>query len=347
MRIAIISTPFIRLPPRGYGGTELFCYELSEELAARGHDVTVYTTADSAIRARKRALYDKAVWPPECADDVQHVAWSIADIARSSFDVVHLNSVLALPLEDFVPQPIVYTLHHSQEATLSRIYAAHPHAFYVGISKRQLELETTLPHSSVIHHGLSPSRYPASFEDAGYLVHIGRYARDKGTHVAIDIARRAGLPIRLAGRVHPPDLKYFEEHVAPRLVLPGVVDLGEADHEQKIELLRGARALVCPIDWEEPFGLVAIEAMLCGTPVLGFARGAFPEIVEENVTGFLAAPGNMTALAQAVRMLDTFDRRRCATRARERFSVAAMTDAYEKVYERAIAYTRFARVLVA
>ncbi|HRI67841.1 MAG TPA: glycosyltransferase family 4 protein [Polyangium sp.] len=347
MRIAIISTPFIRLPPKGYGGTELFCYELSEELAARGHDVTVFTTGDSSTRSRKRAFYERAIWPPENIDDVQHVAWAMAETARGSFDVLHLNSAAGLPMEDFVPQPIVYTLHHKQEPSLSRIYAAHPRTFYVAISQCQRALEISLPHTRVIHHGLSPSRYPPSSEDAGYLVHIGRYAREKGTHVAIDVARRVGLPIRLAGRVHPPDQGYFDEHVAPRLDLPGVVDLGEADHERKIELLRGARALVCPIDWEEPFGLVAIEAMLCGTPVLGFARGSFPEIVEENLTGFLVSPGNVRALGEAVRMLDTFDRGRCAARARERFSSATMADAYEKVYEQAIAYARFARVRVA
>lgn len=347
MRIAIISSPFIRMPPKGYGGTELFCYELSEELSARGHDVTVFTTGDSTIRSRKRALYERAVWPLDCSDDVHHVGWAMAEVARGAFDVVHLNSAVGLPFGEFVSVPIVYTLHHKQERSLSGIYAAHSRAFYVAISKRQLELEVALPHATVIHHGLSPSRYPPSFEDAGYLVHIGRYAQEKGTHVAIDVAQRAGVPIRLAGRVHAPDRRYFEEHLRPRLALAGVVEVGEADHERKVALLRGARALVCPIDWEEPFGLVAIEAMMCGTPVLGFARGAFPEIVEENVTGFVVAPGDVQALAQAVQRLDTFDRRRCANRARERFHASTMTDAYEVVYKRAIAYARFARVRVA
>ncbi len=347
MRIAMISTPFIRVPPKGYGGTELFCYELSEELTSRGHDVTVFTTGDACISSKKRALYHRPAWPPTAADDVNHVSWAMAEVARSAFDVVHLNSALGLPLGNFVHVPIVYTLHHKRDDSLSRLYATHPQPFYVAISKRQLDLEIPLPHTSVIHHGLSPHRYPPSFEEAGYLLHLGRYSRDKGTHTAIEIAFLAGLPIQLAGRAHPEDREYFTEFVVPHLTSPDVIEQGEADHAKKVNLLRGARALVCPIDWEEPFGLVAIEAMLCGTPVLGFARGSFPEIVEQDITGFLAPPGDVETLASAAIRFRTFDRERCAQRARERFSTSTMASAYESVYERAIAIDRFARARVA
>lgn len=347
MRIAIISTPFIRMPPKGYGGTELFCYELSEALTARGHDVTVFTTSDSHVSSRKRALYHAPMWPPTCADEVNHAAWALAEVARGTFDVVHLNSPLGVPAGASVHVPMVYTIHHKRLDSFSRIFAAHPQVFYVAISKRQLELEIPLPRTNVIHHGLSPERYPPSLEHAGYLLHLGRYAMEKGTHTAIDLARRVGLPIRLAGRAHPEDHSYFAEHVAPRLALPDVHEAGEADHEMKLKLLRGAKALVCPIEWEEPFGLVAVEAMLCGTPVLGFARGSFPEIVEENITGFLVPSGDTEALKDAVQQLDGFDRKRCAERARERFSTATMTSAYEALYKRAIAASRFARVRVA
>jgi len=347
MRIAMISTPFIRMPPEGYGGTELFCYELSEELVRRGHEVTVFTSGDSVVSSRKRALYHHPAWPPTCADDINHTSWAMAEVGRGAFDVLHLNGALGLPLGKFVPVPIVYTLHHKRDEGLSRIYAMHSAPHYIAISQRQLDLEIPLLHASVIHHGLSPSRYPVSTEDDGYVVHLGRYAPEKGTHVAIDVAQRACLPIRLAGRSHPEDQRYFDELVAPRLRLPNVYEEGEANHEKKVALLQRARALVCPIDWEEPFGLVAIEAMLCGTPVVGFSRGSFPEIVDENVTGFLVPSGNVDALAQALQMLDTFDRGRCARRARERFSAATMANAYEKVYEQAITRNRFARARVA
>ncbi len=347
MRIAVISTPFIRVPPTGYGGTELFCYELTEELTARGHDVTVFTTGDAIVSGKKRALYHRPSWPPTAADELNHAAWALTEVARGHYDVVHLNSSLGVPLGSFVRVPMVYTIHHKREEGISRIFATHPEPFYVAISKRQLDLEIPLPHSTVIHHGLSPKRYPPSFEDAGYLVHIGRYSEEKGTHSAIDIAGLAGLPIHLAGRPHPGDFSYFSEVVAPRLSLPNVHEHGEVNHEQKVTLLRGARAVVCPLEWEEPFGLVAIEAMLWGTPVLGYARGSFPEIVDEGVTGFLAPSGDVEALAAAARGLDRFDRARCARRARERFSTAVMTNAYEAVYHRAISSGRFARARVA
>lgn len=334
MRIAVISTPFIRVPPVGYGGTELFCYELSEELRSRGHDVTLFTTGDSVTSCRRRSLYHHAQWPPEPPDEVNHAAWAFAEIEREAFDVVQLNSPLGVPFARFVSVPIVHTIHHHREEAFSRLFAAHQGIFYVAISHRQLELETPVARAAVIHHGLSPERYPESDHDDGYLLHLGRYAPEKGTHLAIDAARAAGLPIKLAGRTHRPDAAYFERHVAPRLAEEGVEELGEADHARKVALLRGARALLCPLQWEEPFGLVAIEAMLCGTPVLGFARGSFPEIVDDGVTGYLVPDGDVTALARLARSIAGFDRLACARRARERFSTRVMVDAYEQLYQR-------------
>lgn len=336
MRIAVISTPFVRVPPNGYGGTELFCYELVEGLHDRGHDVTLFATHDSTVSCRKRALYHRPVWPPSAADELNHVAWALLEVARSSYDVVHLNSPLGIPLTSFVRIPAVYTLHSHREEPTSRIFAIHPDLHYVAISRRQLELEVALPQATVIHHGLSLSRYSPSFRDEGYLLHLGRYCADKGTHIAIDAAILAGLPIKLAGRTHPADVDYFEEHVAPRLALPNVSELGEAGPERKIRLLQGARSLVIPLQWEEPFGLVAIEAMLVGTPVIGFPRGSFPEIIDEGVTGFLAPDGDVESIARIARQLGSFDRRACAERARARFNAGRMVSSYEALYGQAI-----------
>jgi glycosyltransferase involved in cell wall biosynthesis len=336
MRIAVLSTPFIRVPPSGYGGTELFCWELSEELAARGHEVTLYTTGDSITRCRRRALYHRAEWPPTPHDDVNHVAWAFSEIAHREFDLVQLNSSLGVPFSRFVSVPIVHTIHHHREEPTSRLFAAHPRVVYVAVSGRQLALETPLARSVVIHHGVSPDRYAPSLRDEGYLLHLGRYAVEKGTHLAIDAAKLAGLPIKLAGRTHAPDVGYFEQEIRPRLAQEGVEELGEAEHDRKVALLRGARALLCPLQWEEPFGLVAIEAMLCGTPVIGFPRGSFPEIIEEGVTGFLVEDGDVTAMARAAASLERFDRKACTLRARERFSTQVMTNAYERLYERVI-----------
>lgn len=334
MRIALISTPFIRVPPSGYGGTELFCYELAEGLTRRGHEVTLFTTADSSVSCRVRALYATGQWPPTPEDEINHAAWAFAEIARDGgFDLVHLNSSLGVPFARYCRAPVVHTIHHRREDAISRLYARHPEIHYVAISERQRSLEVPLRQSHVIHHGVSPARYPVSLTDQGYLTHIGRYAPEKGTHLAIDVAVGAGLPLRLAGRTHPVDREYFEAEVAPRLrEAEGVTVEGEADHLTKIALLRGARALLCPLQWEEPFGLIAIEAMLCGTPVLGFRRGAFPEIVDEGVTGFLAEDGDVETLMQKARELAGFDRAACARRAQERFGAARMVDAYEDLY---------------
>ncbi len=334
MRIALISTPFIRVPPGGYGGTELFCSELAEALHARGHEVTLFATGDSRTSCEKRWLYARPEWPPSPYDEVSHAGWAFAEIARGGFDVAHLNSPLGLPFARFVAVPLVYTLHHHRMEPASRLYARSPGVTFVAISGRQRELEVELASAVVIHHGLTPDRYPCSVRDEGYLLHLGRYAAEKGTHLAIDAAAVAGLPIKLAGRVHEQDAAYFAEQVAPRLGRPGVEELGEAGPARKVGLLRGARAMILPLQWEEPFGLVAVEAMLCGTPVLGFPRGSFPEIVDEGVTGFLAPADDVEALGRLARGLAGFDRRACAARARARFSADRMAGAYEALYAR-------------
>lgn len=334
VRIAILSTPFVSVPPPGYGGTELFCYELAEELLARGHAVTLYATGDSHSSCRTRALYPRPEWPPTPFDEVSHVAWSFEDLRGEDVDVVHLNSALGVPLTRLLDVPVVHTIHHHRVDQISRVYAAHPRVTYVAISHRQIALEAKLADAVVIHHGLSAERYPPSLRDEGYLLHLGRFAESKGTHLAIELSRACELPLKLAGRTHPEDADYFAARVAPLLGTPDVTEVGEVDVARKVPLLQGARALVCPLQWEEPFGLVAIEAMLCGTPVLGFARGSFPEIVDEGITGALAPPGDLDALVRLTREVGHIDRRACARRARERFSTTVMAGAYEALYAR-------------
>ena len=336
MRIAIVSTPFVRVPPRGYGGTELFCGALGEALVALGHRVTLFATGDSEFSGELRALYARATWPPATHSEMAHARWALHEVSRAGepFDAVHVNSPYALRAAAELGLPVVYTLHHRREEELSRIYAAHPDVTYVAISRRQLDLETSLPKASVIHHGLDVALYPPSERPEGLVVHIGRFAPEKGTHLAIEAAARARVPVRVAGRCHEKecDRVYYERYVAPRLSTPGVEYVGEVDHAAKIGLLRSARALLCPILWEEPFGLIAVEGMLVGTPVIGFRRGSFPEIVDEGVTGVLV--DDVGEMAQAIASLARFDRRACARRARERFSSSLMAAKYESLFAR-------------
>lgn len=333
MRIAVVSTPFIRVPPDGYGGTELFCANLVTQLVERGHRVTLFATGDSVSPAEVKSLFPCGQWPPSTDDEIAHVKWAFECIANANepYDVVQVNSPSALLFANELSAPLVYTIHHARTPQLSALYAEKPRVHFVAISARQLQLEVPLVNASVIHHGLDPELYPPSFEPGHYVLHIGRFAYEKGTDIAIDAARKAGVLLRLAGRCHPPDKNYYQTEVLPRVANGQGVELfGEANHERKVQLLRGARALLCPIRWEEPFGLIAIEAMLCGTPVIGFGHGSFPEIIDENVTGFLV--GDVDEMADAIRRVDRLDRHACAMHARKRFSAARMAEEYETLF---------------
>src|SRR4051812_30784205 len=204
MRIAVISTPFVRVPPRGYGGTELFCGTLAEALVARGHHVTLFATGDSEFSGELRSLFPHACWPPSEATERAHMRWALHEVSRaeSAYDAVQINSASGLSMATELGIPITYTLHHHRDDDLSNIYALHPHVQFVAISARQLELEVALPNATVIHHGVDASLYPLSRSDRGYALHLGRFAPEKGTHLAIDAARRANIPLVLAGRCH-------------------------------------------------------------------------------------------------------------------------------------------------
>jgi glycosyltransferase involved in cell wall biosynthesis len=334
MRIAVVSTPFIRIPPNGYGGTELVCGQLAEALLARGHDVTLFATADSQFSGPLAACFPGPTWPPSESIDRAHVRFCLHEISRDrqGFDAVQINSALGLKVARELGLPIVYTLHHRRDEKLSRLYAAHPEVHYVAVSRRQLDLEVPLAHATVVHHGVDVDAYPASLRDEGYLLHIGRFALEKGTHLAIDAAVAARMPIVVAGRVHesPGDQAYFDAELVPRFHLPGVMLGGEADARRKRALLQQARAVLCPIMWEEPFGLIAVEAMVTGTPVIGFARGAFPEIIDDGITGILVS--DVHEMTRAIPLVARLDRAACAARARERFSVQRMAADYERVF---------------
>jgi glycosyltransferase involved in cell wall biosynthesis len=337
MKIALVSTPFVAVPPLDYGGTELIVHELAEGLTARGHDVTVFATGDSRTTARLEALYPEGQWPPDSLSEVNHVSWAFGEITRGDYDIIHCHSATALALGRFMNEPaMIYTLHHVRDDRLSSFYEYFPSAWYAAISARQRELEIALPRMAVIHHGLDHRRYLGPTIAGDAVCYIGRLSEVKGPHTAIDVAEMAGVPISVAGRTHRDDADptFAERELLPRLERPHVNYLGVVGMEKKRELLCQARALLMPLTWEEPFGLVMIEAMLCGCPTIAFPRGSAPEIVEEGVTGFLV--DDASAVAEVVRTrLTDFDRERCRARATERFSREPMVEAYEALYDRA------------
>jgi glycosyltransferase involved in cell wall biosynthesis len=338
MRIALISTPFVAVPPRRYGGTELVVHELVEGLAARGHDVYLYATGDSRTTAELRWLYAQAQWPPEALTDLNHVSWAMQHIAEHGpFDVIHAHSAMALACARLVPGvPMVYTVHHERDERLSAFYRYYQDAYYIAISNDQRWREITLRDVTVIHHGLDPTKYQCTHSAAcDYVCFVGRFSRVKGPHTAIEAAARAGVPIRVAGEVHPPDAAWADAELRHRLAQPHVRELGVIGLREKRPLLRDARALLAPVEWNEPFGLILIEAMLSGCPVVAFGRGSIPEVVEEGVTGFVVPSiDDMASLIRPGGAVDAFDRQRCRQRAAERFGRDGMVDDHLALYER-------------
>jgi glycosyltransferase involved in cell wall biosynthesis len=338
MRIALISTPFVAVPPPQYGGTELVVHELTEGLVAHGHEVELFATGDSRTTAELRWLYRCAQWPPEMLADLNHVSWAVQQVVeRGPFDLLHAHSAVALGCARLVSDiPMVYTLHHERDEQLSAFYRYCQDFHYIAISEDQRRRETSLRDVTVIHHGLDPAKYRCTPRAAGdYVCFVGRFSRVKGPHTAIDAAGRAGVPIRVAGEVHSPDEAWAEAELRDRLQEPHVRYLGSIGMREKATLLCGARALLAPLEWNEPFGLILIEAMLSGCPVVAYRRGSVGELVEDGLTGFIAHSfDHLVELIRPGGAVDSFDRLRCRDRATRRFSRERMVAEHLALYER-------------
>jgi glycosyltransferase involved in cell wall biosynthesis len=337
MRVAIIAPPFISVPPVAYGGTELFVAHLAEGLAGLGHDVTVYANGQSSVRCPLRWLYETGDWPPVDAASAQlknaeHTAWAIHDAAPSA-DVLHLNDIVGLPFTRFVDVPVVLTIHHPHESALSAIYERYPDVAYVAISHAQVQLEP-MTQTTVVHHGLRLDDYCYKEAKEDYVAFLGRMVPCKGPDRAIAIARRAGVRLKMAGEVQPLYEAYWRDQVLPQIDGDQIQYLGEANDALKNDLLSHARALLFPIAWEEPFGLVMIEAMACGTPVLAFAGGAVAEIVRDGISGWICRDAaDMAARAAAPEIAPAS----CRAWVSRHFSRERMVAGYVDVYQHALA----------
>ena len=289
MRVALVAPPFLAVPPPKYGGTELFIAQLAEGLKASGVDVVVYTNGESTVAVEKRWLYPTQRWPLhgevfDNIDDFNHASWSIQD-AAADCDIIHLNNISALMFTRYVKSArFVYTVHHVQEEQLSRLYRYFPPVEYVAISEFQRRQET-MARLRTIHHGIDLSCYPLQMRKQRYLAFLGRIAPIKGTHIAIEVAKKSGIPLKIAGEIQPIFRDYFDTKIKPHIDGKFIEYVGEADLAAKNELLGNALAMLFPIQWNEPFGLVMIEAMACGTPVLALPGGAVQEVVRDGISG--------------------------------------------------------------
>lgn len=336
MKIAQIAPLMESVPPKLYGGTERVVSYLSEELVRQGHEVTLFASGDSVTSARLVACTDKAIrLNPGVRDYVPYYMIMLDKVRRSShlFDVLHFHiDALHLPLFRDMATKTLTTLHGRQDLPdLLPLYHGFPDMPLVSVSNAQRQPIADVTFAKTIYHGLPLDLLTPNYEvRGGYLAFLGRISSEKRPDRAIAIANALGLPLKIAAKVDKVDEAYFREIIAPLLDRPGVEFVGEIDDRGKAKFLGEALALLFPIDWPEPFGLVMIEAMACGTPVLGFGFGSVPEIIDDHLTGRVVA-----TVDEAIRVLPQmirFDRRAIRRRFEERFTAQRMANDYLDVY---------------
>jgi len=348
MRIAVIAPLAESVPPSRYGGTERVVSYLVEELVRRGLEVTLYASGDSRTSARLVPCCRRALRLDESVrDPTPHMAAMLARVRREAhrYDLLHFHTdYLQFPIFADQLEQTLTTLHGRLDLPdLPVIFKAYPHAPLVSISDAQRRpfARLQLDWRATVHHGLPIDLYRPAFRPGEHLLFLGRISPEKRPDRAIRIARAAGLPLLVAAKVDAADRTYHEREIAPLLRTDGVRFLGEVDDREKETLLQNARALLFPIDWPEPFGLVMIEAMACGTPVIAWRHGSVPEVIEEGVTGFVVE--SEAEAVEAVERCRSLDRQRIRARFEARFTAERMAADYLAVYDQLLGETRLAR----
>jgi glycosyltransferase involved in cell wall biosynthesis len=334
MRVVIVAPPYYEIPPRAYGGTELICYLLAEGLVDRGHDVTVIGAGPRRTRAHFIPTFPQA--QPEGGESAASIELHHASVVATAIrnigpDVVHVHTTR---LPEIPPSiPTVVTMHSAvsgPDATDARLDVIARQARLVAISHAQAAAAPGIGWAGVVPNGIDVSRYPIGSQRGKTVVFLGRISPYKGTHIAIDAALAAGRPLVIAGAgTIPQERAYFDTEIRPRLGR-GVTWVGELGFDRKVELLARAACLVFPARWDEPFGLVLIEAMACGCPVAGLCAGAVPELVVNGETGILCQ--TPAELGAAIRQATRLDPARCRAHVEKYFSTARMVTDYESIY---------------
>ena len=337
MKIAQVAPLYESVPPKYYGGTERIVSYLTEELVREGHDVTLFASGDSVTAARLVAPVRRALrLDKNSIDSLAHHVVLLEEITRraSRFDVIHYHiDYLHFPTSRRLGVPHVTTLHGRLDIPdLVPLYREFRDMPLVSISNAQRAPIPWANWQGTVYHGLPADLYAFHETPGDYLAFIGRISPEKRVDRAIRIARRARMKIRIAAKVDDVDREYFEEQIQPLLDESDAEYIGEIGEGEKREFLGNAVALLFPIDWPEPFGLVMIEAMACGTPVIAYRHGSVPEVMEEGVTGFVVS--GIDDAVRAVERVSSLSRRHCREVFEERFSAARMARDYVKLYER-------------
>jgi len=346
LRVAVLSPVWFPVPPSGYGGIEWIVSLLADGLVEAGHDVTLFASGDSRTQAKLSYVYEEAPsqWIGRSHWELHHAlaCYTSAD----EFDVISDHTgVTGLVLSGLVDTAVVHTVHGPLVGDAGEIYeqaaALVPSLKLVSLSINQRRPKSDLPWIANCPNALELSAYPCKPHTGEYLLFLGRMSADKGCHRAIAVAMERELPLKIAGKMQEArEREYFEEFVEPHLGIHGIEYLGEVSHGAKVELLQDARATLFPIDWEEPFGLVMIESMACGTPVIATNRGAVPEVIEHGRSGIIVE--SYRQMAGALEAADALDPLECRRYVEERFSPERMVQDYVRAYREATLATEAA-----
>jgi glycosyltransferase involved in cell wall biosynthesis len=342
MKIAQVAPLFESVPPKAYGGTERIVSYLTEALIDQGHDVTLFASGDSTTRATLVPSVERGL-----RLDPAHPDWLMAHVAMvddvfrhaAAYDAIHFHiDFLHYPLARYCATPCVTTLHGRLDLPdLQRLHRRIDTPALVSVSDHQRRPLPNANWCATIHHGLPANLYSFHERPGDYFAFVGRISPEKRLDRAIEIALACNVPLRIAAKVDPADKLYFEREIRPLMGHPLIEFVGEIGDEQKNDFIGMARALLFPIDWPEPFGLVMIEAFACGTPVVAYGMGSVGEVMQDGVTGFVVHDQQQAIRAAA--RIDTVDRRRCRQVFERRFTAAAMAARYARVY-RALIDTR-------
>lgn len=338
MKIAMLAPPWIKIPPAGYGGIEWVVYYITNELVKRGHEVTLFASGDSSTNAELFPVFPNEM-PNRIGETMLEVQHAAACLKRAGeFDIIHDHSSFSVvAYSSLVKTPIVHTLHgpfNDETCAFYRDFS--DSSWYVAISDYQRSCCPKLRYAGTVYNPIDINGWPfvPANEKGDYLLAFGRLCADKGFHTAIDVAKRTGMKIIIAGAVQPANRDYYETVIKPQIDGEQVRFVGEVSLTEKWSLFSRAKAFLFPIQWPEPFGLVMIEAMATGTPVIAFPEGSVPEVVENGITGYTVK--DVDEMVEAVRRIDEIDAVMCREHVQNKFSVSKCVDGYEQVYAKVV-----------
>ncbi|NJR15929.1 MAG: glycosyltransferase family 4 protein [Calothrix sp. CSU_2_0] len=345
MRIAQVAPLWERVPPPGYGGTELVVGLLTDELVRRGHDVTLFASGDSLTLAKLESVHPRALRLDSAVKEYSiYETLMLSQVYQRSheFDIIHSHvGFISLAYASLVKTPTVHTLHGVFTPDNEKMFVHAKHQPYISISDAQREERLKLNYEATVYNGIDVNshRFYPQPDESPYLAFVGRISPEKGPHHAIAIAKRSGWRLKMAGKVDPVDVEYFEKEIKPLIDGKQIEYLGEANHLQKNELMGRAVATLFPITWREPFGLVMVESMAAGTPVIAMNMGSTPEVIVHGKTGFVC--NNVDECIDAIEKTMVLSRKTCRDYIWQNFSTEKMTDGYESVYRKILAKSSF------